>query len=91
MGGGVGAQLALVAGGGEQLAVAGDHGADRHVAVALGLARPLDRQRHHPLVDGVCSFAAACIREYVGLQLRRRAGVSGELARMQGFASADHR
>ena len=40
MGGGVAAQLALVAGGGERLAVAGDDGADRHVAVALGARAP---------------------------------------------------
>ena len=38
------AQLALVAGGRERLALAGDDGADRYVAVGLGLARALDRQ-----------------------------------------------
>ena len=52
------AQLALVAGGGERLAVAGDDGADRHVAVALGLAGALDRQRHQPLVLGRRSLAS---------------------------------
>ena len=42
VGGRVAAQLALVAGGGDHLALVDDHGADRHVVVvecALGLAQ----------------------------------------------------
>ncbi len=50
MGGGVAAQLALVAGGGERLAVTQDRGPDRDVAVGLGQARLLDRQAHSQLM-----------------------------------------
>jgi serine protease len=52
VGSGVGAQLALVAGGGERLAVAGNDGANRHVALALGLAGARNRQVHQLLVRG---------------------------------------
>ena len=58
VGGRVAAQLALVAGGGEQLAVAEDRGADRDVAVGLGQARLLDRGSPSPAAWEVASASA---------------------------------
>jgi hypothetical protein len=52
VGGGIAAQLPLVAGGGERHAVAGDDRADRDVAVPLRLAGALDREAHEALVRG---------------------------------------
>jgi serine protease len=49
VGGGIGAQLALVAGRREQLVAASDYSANRHVCVPLRLASALDRERHHSL------------------------------------------
>src|SRR5258708_771959 len=52
VGGGVAAQLALVAGQGERLAFAEDRGADRDVAVGLGEACLLERKTHRLHVLG---------------------------------------
>ncbi len=52
MGGRVAAKLALVARGGQQLVVARDHRADRHVAVLGRLRRLCERKAHHPFVTG---------------------------------------
>jgi hypothetical protein len=53
VGGGVAAQLALVSRRGEHFAIAGDDGADRHVAVRLGFASALDRHGHQALAGTV--------------------------------------
>ena len=62
----IAAQLALVAGGGEQLAVAGDDGADRDVAVALGLAA------RAPPPGAISSLVAAVrlVRPWIGEYVR---------------------
>jgi serine protease len=53
----VGILFALVAGGGEHLVPARDHGTDRHVTMVLGFTGALDRQCHHPLSEGLCRVA----------------------------------
>jgi hypothetical protein len=73
VGGRVAPQLALVAGGGEQLAVAEDRGADRHVAMALGPARLLERDVHRPRVlGGICHG-----RLELGVRAHRSGSMSG--------------
>ena len=89
MGGGVAAQLALVAGGGQQLAVAEDRGADRDVAVRLGRARLLDRQAiacscggavgGRSLIDpGVCPPTTSPAAPVLAEELARCTGHPGE-------------
>ncbi len=91
MRGGVAAQLALVAGCREKLAIAGDDGADRHIAMTFCLAGSLDRQAHQALLCVIADPVWHSIREYGTDNFASEPVLNRMLAQCRDSASRDDR